>query len=127
MFNSTSSYYGPVINTNLNKLKDDFDELRNKIENLHIYSREHDYLKKQLKDILIPIVEEKKVIHNHYLSLNIELEYLKTQHMNFISQIQDIHIKLNEQSNQNQYLLSKLDEQVKLNGELCKRLFELKN
>ena len=34
---------------------------------------------------------------------------------------------LDEQTKQNQELLSKLEEQVKLNGELCKRLFELKN
>jgi hypothetical protein len=33
---------------------------------------------------------------------------------------------LDEQTKQNQELLSKLEEQVKLNGELCKRLFELK-
>ena len=30
-----------------------------------------------------------------------------------------IHIKLDEQTKQNQELLSKLEEQVKLNGELC--------
>lgn len=34
---------------------------------------------------------------------------------------------LDKQTKQNQELLSKLEEQVKLNSELCKRLFELKN
>ena len=34
---------------------------------------------------------------------------------------------LDEQTKETQELLSKLEEQVKLNGELCKRLFDLKN
>ena len=33
---------------------------------------------------------------------------------------------LDEQTKQNQELLYKLEEQIKLNGELCKRLFQLK-
>jgi hypothetical protein len=40
--------------------------------------------------------------------------------------IQNTHVKLDEKTKQNQELLYKLEEQIKLNGELCKRLFQLK-
>jgi hypothetical protein len=55
----------------------------------------------------------------------LDAQTLKLQ--DFQKQNQTLLSKLDTQTLQIQDLKSNLEEQVKLNGELCKRLFELKN